>query len=100
MDAKTIETIQIGTIIIVAVAMFALWRFYKTHQSQWAYTIPPFSWLILIELFYGAVLLRNHFSWFMRVDYVFWSAILRLYVAVLIAGVAIMLAYERLIFRK
>lgn len=94
------EFIQLPTIVITIVALVALFKFYKSHKDLWAYLVPPVFWLIQVLVFYFCVLLRNHIGLFGEVDYVSWSAILRLCAAVLIAGVSVMLAYEHLIFKR
>lgn len=94
------QALQLCVFVVVLAALCATVVFMRRKPEQWAYAIPPLSWMLHVQVFYGLVFGRD-FGWYVvpGLDFTLWSAIIRLQAAFLILGVMAMLAYERLIFR-
>lgn len=98
-------SIQALVLLVALVTIGVTAGYWRSHRSQWPYTIPPMTWLVHLVIFYGLIFARFYgvpasvADFARNLDYTFWSAVIRLQAAFLILGVMTMLAYDKLIFR-
>lgn len=95
----TTQAIQALALVLAVAILVATYHYIRRHPDLWAYTVPPVAWTLHVLVFYVAVFLRDIFGWFAGLDFVLWSAIIRLQAGILIFGVMAMLAYDHLIFK-
>lgn len=95
----TQQYVQFLVVIVAIASIFMTAVFWRRHPDEWAYTIPPLSWLAHVLIFYAFVFAKDFLGLAIGLDFMLWSAVLRLQAAFLILGVMTMLAYEHLIFR-
>ncbi|HLE03994.1 MAG TPA: hypothetical protein VI729_05185 [Anaerolineales bacterium] len=94
----TQQALQIAVVVVVLAALTFSLLYVRRSPAQWPYAIPPVTWLLHILVFYAFVFARD-LGVPLRIDFTFWSVLIRLQAAFLILGVMIMLAYEKLLFR-
>jgi hypothetical protein len=94
----TQQALQVAVMIVALAALAFSLLYVRRIPAQWPYAIPPVTWLVHVLAFYAFVFALD-LGIPLRIDFTFWSLLIRLQAAFLILGVMVMLTSEKLLFR-
>jgi len=86
--------------LAVALAGLVVWTVWvRKNRAHWLYAVPPMTWLLHVAIFYMAVFVHAA-GHALPVDYVLWSAAIRLQAAFSLAGIGVVMYRERIVVKR
>ena len=95
-----VHSLQLATLIIILIGLVVWVRWAWRNRRQWLYAVPPFTWLLHAAIFYSAVMIRDFYGLALVNEFTLWSAVLRMHAAFLLAGIGLVMLFERLVPRS
>jgi hypothetical protein len=93
------QALQALSVSVSLLAAGVCVQYVRLYPRRWGYMVPPLTWLAHVLIFYTFVFLRDA-GFGIGLDFILWSAIVRLQAVFLILGIVALLAYGRIIFRS